>query len=280
MPTPPESPYARPLIYDILHAHGSLAEARHIVRIARTLVQTSRTRPLRVLEPACGTGRFLLALASLGHTCVGVDLDTGMAEFARQRARSVGLARRVRVHVGDMRTMDHAIGSAPPSSARFDLAFCPDNSIRHLASDRDCVNHIRSTLALLRPGGVYLVGIGLLDDLGEDPVEQVWHARRGTTTVRQVIEFIPPDASTVARGGRVARRETALSVISVSTPRSEEDIATRYTLRSYTLDQWRAVVRRAGAREVAVATADGRRVTRHASTRRAYAFRALVAADR
>lgn len=277
MPTRAEDPYARPLIYDILHAPGSLQDARTILRIARAALPEPRRSLARILEPACGTGRFMLAMATLGHTCVGVDLDAGMAEFARSRAKDLGVQRRVRIHVGDMRQMPAAIGTAHGTRPQFDLAFCPDNSVRHLPTDRDLIAHLKSTVALLKPGGVYMVGIGLLPDNGEDPVEQVWTAKRGKTVVRQVVNFIPPDSNAITQGGPAARRELALSVMSVSTPSSEEDFRSKYVLRTYTLAQWQNVLRRAGVREVAVLTADGRRVVRHPSTRRQYAFRVIVA---
>lgn len=279
MPTRAHDPYAHPHIYDILHAPGSLVEARAILRIARTVLPESKRKLARILEPACGTGRFMLAMAKLGHACTGVDLDPGMIEYARERAAERGLSRQTRFHIGDMRHMAELIGTDTSRPSRFDLAFCPDNSVRHLATDRDLADHLRSTVRLLKPGGVYLVGIGLLPDEGEDPVEQVWHARRARTVVRQLVEFIPPDASAIARGGPNGRRELALSVISVSSPGREEDIRSKYPLRTYTLKQWQAVLRRADVREVAVMTSVGRRVSRHAESRRQYAFRAICARD-
>lgn len=275
MPRRAEDPYAHPLIYDILHAPGSLPDARAILRIARAVLPPKRQKLARILEPASGTGRFILAMAKLGHTCTGVDLDPGMVQFARTCAADCGLTRRVHLHVGDMRDMPAAIGLGPSTTGPFDLAFCPDNSVRHLKSDRDLAMHLRSTVALLKPGGVYLVGIGLLNDQGEDPVEQIWHAKRGRTTVRQLIEFIPPDSAAIARGGPAARRELAMSVISVSSPGREEDIRSKYPLRTYTLKQWQAVLRRAAVQEIAVLTTDGRKVIKHPETRRQYAFRAL-----
>jgi SAM-dependent methyltransferase len=38
----------------------------------------------RVLDAGCGTGRVAARLAELGYDCVGVDLDPGMLQFARQ----------------------------------------------------------------------------------------------------------------------------------------------------------------------------------------------------
>ncbi|MBY0312991.1 MAG: class I SAM-dependent methyltransferase, partial [Phycisphaerales bacterium] len=253
------------------------ASARAILRIARAVLPPPRQKLARILEPASGTGRFILAMAKLGHACTGVDLDPGMVQFARACAVDRGLARRMRFHIGDMRDMPEAIGVDPSKPGQFDLAFCPDNSVRHLKSDRDLAMHLRSTVALLKPGGVYLVGIGLLNDQGEESIEQIWHANRGRTTVRQLIEFIPPDSAAIARGGPAARRELAMSVISVSSPGREEDIRSKYPLRTYTLKQWQAALRQAGVQEIAVLTTDARRVVKHPESRRQYAFRAICA---
>jgi SAM-dependent methyltransferase len=247
-------PYAEPALYDALHARGTAAEARALVRLAAAFAPRARGV---WLEPACGTGRLLVALAGMGERAVGVEIDPGMAAFAAARLRRRELSRRARVVVGDMRDVSVAVGTG-----RVRAAFCLDNSVRHLRSDAAMVEHLRSVRAALAPGGVYLVGVSLLPEGGGFPSEHVAEGRLGRTAVRQVVEFTPPEP-----GSRV---EWALSAVSVG----ERVLTARYPLRTYTPGQWAGVVRRSGLREVAVVGMDGRGL---GAGRTAYAVRVLAA---
>jgi ubiquinone/menaquinone biosynthesis C-methylase UbiE len=55
----------------------------------------------RVLEIACGTGRFGVALAERGASVVGLDVSPAMLARARDRARDAGVADRVAFVRGD-----------------------------------------------------------------------------------------------------------------------------------------------------------------------------------
>ncbi|MCI9055818.1 MAG: class I SAM-dependent methyltransferase [Oscillospiraceae bacterium] len=47
-------------------------------------------RPRRVLDVACGSGRFLVPLARAGHTAEGFDFDPAMLERIPLRAGDTG----------------------------------------------------------------------------------------------------------------------------------------------------------------------------------------------
>lgn len=126
----------------------------------------------------------------------------------------------------------------PPASV--DLAFVLINSIRHLSSDRAMLEHLRGIARVLRPGGIYAVGISLSAYGFEQESEDVWEARLGPSRVTQVVQYIPPTMG--------SRRERVISHVSCATRSGRvvfEDVST-YWLRTYSMDQWRGLVDRAG----------------------------------
>jgi len=55
----------------------------------------------RVLEIACGTGRFTAMLAERGADIVGLDISGPMLQQGREKARTVGVAERIEFMRGD-----------------------------------------------------------------------------------------------------------------------------------------------------------------------------------
>lgn len=55
----------------------------------------------RILEVACGTGRFTVMLADRGADIVGLDISPAMLAQGRQKAQAVGVEDRVEFMVGD-----------------------------------------------------------------------------------------------------------------------------------------------------------------------------------
>jgi SAM-dependent methyltransferase len=236
--------YSDPEIYDILHAPGTSSEARGLERIGRRFVGRG---PLTWLEPACGTGRYLRALAARGHRGVGFDLSGDMIAHARRAGRCAGVAGRLRFFRADMTDFASAVGPR-----RVDAAFNLINTIRHLGSDRAMLAHLREIRAVLRPGGVYLVGISLTAYGLEFPSEDVWIGSRAGVRVTQVVQFVPPLTDE-------QRRERAYSHLVISRRgAADEHRDSRYWLRCYSRVQWLALAERAGFEVAAVTDADGR----------------------
>jgi hypothetical protein len=132
----------------------------------------------------------------------------------------------------------------PPGTVA--AAYLPDNSFRHLPDDRAALAHLDGMARLLRPGGVYVVGISLTRPAGEVPDEDVWVATRGGIEVTQVVNYLPPGA-----GGPGPRLERVISHLVVRRPRGEEHRDHVYDLRTYTPGQWSALLGRCGLRRLA-----------------------------
>lgn len=246
--------YRLPEFYDILHTPGTRSEVSGLLRLARrhqpgAVPREGARRPVW-LEPFCGTGRYLRELAARGCRGIGVDAAKDMIEYGRAALKAVSVERRrVRLVCADV---TRRVGGIADRSV--DLAFCPINSIRHLPSDRAMLGHLKEVARVLRPGGVYAVGIGLSSYTAEFETEDVWEASRRGTKVRQVVQYIPPTAGE----GPEARRERCISHLTVSSRTGSREIDFAYDLRSYDLGEWRALIERSAMEIAGVCDESGR----------------------
>jgi len=169
-PRQPPSPslYDSPEIYDVAFGWDLDLEMTFVESCFRKHVADP---VVRILEPACGTGRILAALASRGYEVLGYDQSADMVAFASAKlARSGGQVMR-----GDMATF------RPPG--RYDAAINLVNSIGYLLEESTIASHLECVGQALHPGGVYLVQLSY----GGEPPEQAsfgpWpNARAGLRT--------------------------------------------------------------------------------------------------
>lgn len=252
--------YDDPVVYDILHTPGTAGEVEGLARMWRRWCSPRRAgrgeggahaRPVW-LEPACGTGRYLRLAARRGFRVLGVDRSPGMIRYARRRLARMGIARRADLRVGDMTSL--------PADwrGRVDFAFNLINTIRHLPTDAAVLAHLRSVARVLRPGGVYAVGLTLTAYGMEFPSEDVWEGRRGLCRVKQVVDYIPPISPREER----ARAERVISHVmitrGVGRAARTEHRNSRYTLRTYGRRQWESLIARSPLRIAATVDESGR----------------------
>lgn len=218
--------YADPEVYDVLHSPHTGGEIDLFERCARDW--SAPKGPW--LEPACGSGRYLRALAGRDIRCTGFDLDAGMLAYARRTLREEGLSRKTRLVHANMASFASETGDG------YAVAINPVNTFRHLHRPREAAMHLREIARTLKPGGLYLVGISFSRYGEEEATEDVWTARRGRIAVRQIVQYLPPEPAT--------RMETVISHLQVDRPGGREYLDSTYGLRSYDLDQWKGLVRR------------------------------------
>ena len=235
--------YTDPVLYDILHAPGTAEEVGALNSIATRFAAGA---PDVWLEPACGSGRCLRLAAKQGRSVIGFDLEPDMIRYAQKRSQRAGITDRSAYFVGDMRRFSHEL--RPESIG---LAFNTINTIRHLETDGELLTHLNQTSQVLHPLGVYAVGISLTVYGLEPPSEDIWTARRGSCSLTQIVQYLPP---TDPEGDRM---ESVYSHLTVDRPRGEEHIPSSYALRAYDLEQWRAVIERSALRVVGVVDAAG-----------------------
>lgn len=232
--------YEFPGWYDILHTPGTAREVTGLERIEKRFGKAREPANQRLwLEPACGTGRYLRVAAGRGIGAVGFDLSQRMIDYATDsfaRRRFPG-----RFFVGDM--TDFRI----PRRATF--AFCPINTIRHLATDAAMLRHFACVRRALAPGGIYVVGTETGRYGVDFPAEDIWEGRRGRVRIRQVVQYLPAN--------RRERMERVISHLTINTPSGEQELTSTYSLRAYSIAEWDALLKRAGWRVLGICDADG-----------------------
>jgi len=142
----------------------------------------------RVLELACGTGRFALPLALSGAEVLGGDLSETMLTQARSAATESGLdATFVRL---DMRAFE--LGRA------FDFVIVAANSLMHLHTHEDFAGAFTAISRHLAPGGkllfdVFVPSLHLLTvPPGQrEPLGVFRHSRLGNVTIEETIAYDP-----------------------------------------------------------------------------------------
>ena len=233
---PSESLYRLPLYYDIAFSWDPAHEVAVISDCLAPLRDARDADGLRLLEPGCGTGRLLTAMAMHGHALVGYDKSEAMVAFARRRIEATGLADRVRVAVGEM------IGP-PDLGEGFDAAFCPINSLAHLVDDAAIISHLQHTAAALRAGGLYSVQLAAMWEpaLGHAPAH--WTISRDGLSVEicWTIESEDPDA-------RLSHQRCRMTIDDAGR-RIEHDQP--LTMRLWTDADWRRLVGASGVFELA-----------------------------
>ena len=196
MPADIKHLYDEPLYYDVAFAWDPSAEVALLTGVFDRHVPFAVRR---VLEPACGTGRLLAAMAMHGYELTGYDIHPPMVDFARQRIRSIGLAQRVSVVQGEMTT-----ARIEPV---FDAAFNLINSMGYLRDDDQIIAHLRHTGESLQPGGVYIVQLGCVhDDLTACQPEQ-WTMERDGVRVELTWTVVSQDVP-----GRISQQLCRLSI--------------------------------------------------------------------
>ncbi len=134
--------------YDQLaDVYGDCTSVQNKLQVALEFGQSLKDRyqPQRVLDAACGTGLYALAMAGLGLSVTGADLSAGQIRQARRAARQQGLS--IDWHVCSFETLPQC---AP---GPFDLVTCLGNSIVHLLTDADLQASLKALASVLVPGG-------------------------------------------------------------------------------------------------------------------------------
>ncbi len=196
----------------------------------------------RVLEPACGTGRVLVRLAEAGYETAGLDLNPKAVAFCNQRFVRKGFEEAAIVaDMADFRVRDYG------SAKKFDAAFNPINSFRHLPSEDLAKAHLQCMAQALAKGGIYILGLHLTPTAGERIEEESWSASRGHLTVNSYMWSEELDLNN--------RNERVGITFDIYTPTKQFRILDEMNYRTYTQDQMTTLIESVSEWEV-VATYD------------------------
>ena len=161
--------YDSPLYYDIVYADYTKKESRFIEGIVQRHCPQIKG-PLRVLEPACGSGRLLESMALRGHHVAGFDLNRHQVAYAQKRLKAKGLAVKV--------WRDGLEDFSLPKGQPYDVAHCFVSTFKYVRTERGAVASLRRMAKALRPGGLCLIGIHLTDYAKNPPDHERWAGRR------------------------------------------------------------------------------------------------------
>lgn len=249
--------YQTPVYYDLIFDAGTAQEARFLEQChtrhatlrdagaARADRSAAASDALSILEPACGSGRLMAELAGRGHRVAGVDLSSGMLDFARKRfkkQRVSGTLLQAPMQNFDLhRAAARAGGRAGESKPGFDLAHILVSSFKYLATEADAAACLNCVCDHLRVGGVFVLGLHTTEaDQTQRDLER-WRVQRGHLDVICTIRGAPPD-----HRRRTEQVRSRIVARDLRRPHAEpQRYETNWTFRTYTPGQLRALLRRA-----------------------------------
>lgn len=214
--------YDLPAYYDLVFDGLTVAEAAFIDGLAHRHVSGRRRR---ILEPACGSGRLLAALARRGYEVAGFDASQPMLDFARQRLASLGLEASLSLQrLEDFRYR-----------RKFDLAHCMVSSFKYVLTEEDARSHLQCVARAVRRGGIYVLGFHLTEYEDQTVDRERWSGQRDGVRVICTIRSEPPQ--------RRSRTESIRSRMSVTEGGKTRRFETHWTFRTYSVGQFRALLR-------------------------------------
>jgi SAM-dependent methyltransferase len=172
--------YDHPEVYDLSLRDETPQEAAFIEAACRKYCPAPA---VRLLEPACGSGRLVTEMAARGYEVTGIDLNAKALAYLRKRLTRRKL--RADVQLADMTefTLPQPV----------DAAFCMVNSFRHLLTEDAARQHLECVARNLRPGGIYILGLHLVPPDAYDNAIERWRTREGRTQVSTDLRVVAVD---------------------------------------------------------------------------------------
>jgi SAM-dependent methyltransferase len=131
-----------------------------------------------ILEPACGTGRFLITLPKYGYHITGYDINPNMVAYAKERIAAAGYDNMANVFLMNMKSAK--------MDKKYDAAINSINSLGYLHTDEDILSHLRNTGESIKPGGIYIIHLACAWDKLEPHEGEGWTLQRDEISIRTV----------------------------------------------------------------------------------------------
>lgn len=202
--------YDHPLYYDIIFDEDTQHEVNFLEAMSAKHQGLAVGTSLQILEPACGSGRLVSALAQRGHTVHGFDLNPKMLAFAQERL--VDSSHQVSLWEDRMEKF------AVPKLNHYDVAHCFVSTFKYLLTEEHALSHLRHVHSALKPGGLYLLGFHLSDYPNGSAQHERWTGSRDGIDVVCNTHTYPPDKKTrleklrtrlkITRDGKTWTQET------------------------------------------------------------------------
>lgn len=111
----------------------------------------------RVLDCACGTGKYIPLLYRLGCKVVGSDISEAMLAKAKQNLTSCGIT--AALTRADFRDLGKHF------SEQFDAVVCLSTSLPHLPDEEQVLEMLKNTRRVLRTDGLLVLSQGFTDKM-------------------------------------------------------------------------------------------------------------------
>ena len=167
--------YNLPKYYDVAFSWDITSEIKIFQELFKKYVPFEVKK---IMEPACGTGRFLVSFPKYGYNITGYDNSPEMIEYTQKRISDEGLQDMSTVITGDMRSTRF--------KTKFDAAINSINSLGYLLSDDDILSHLCNTGESLRSEGIYIVHFNCACDKFETGESQIWIMEKDGIRVKTI----------------------------------------------------------------------------------------------
>jgi len=124
-------------------------------------INQARVTGGRILEPMCGSGRFLLPMVQSGLLVEGVDSSNAMLDACQNRARDLGLE--VTLYQQDLESIE--------LPHRYTMAFVPSGSIGLVTTDAGIRRVFSGLRSSLQPNGTLLLEVTDKEHFDDGPTE-------------------------------------------------------------------------------------------------------------
>lgn len=119
----------------------------------------------KILEPMCGTGRFLVPLLECGYSVTGFDYSPYMLDVCRRKCKERGLSC----------NLVEATFETFSLKEDYNLIFIPSGSFGHLITSEQVKQALNFIASRLNPGGKFVFEIETLKTIREP--QDVWRGR-------------------------------------------------------------------------------------------------------
>ena len=222
--------YNLPTYYDISFSEG-MREELDFLKAAFT--KYSKGDQVRLLEPACGTGRLIIPLARSGYDCTGFDLNENALKY---------LQKKLQRNLIKAKIFNDDMADFQAKGKKYDAAYCTVDTFRHLLSEEKAKRHLINVAKALKKNGVYILGLHLIPKQGVTDKITRWTAKRGRLTVKTSMKMVALN--------KKERTETLQVTLNPITKHTDEKYESIYKLRTYTLKQFYKLIKSTKAFEI------------------------------
>ena len=226
--------YDTPLYYDIIFDADTAKEADFLEAVMSRHGDSPSQRGMRMLEPACGSGRLVAEMVRRGHTVSGFDLNQKMRDYAQQRLAAAKLS----ATLWQDRMEDFDV----KGRAGFDFAHCLVSTFKYVLDEDGAASHLQRVAGSLREGGLYVLGLHLTDYSVQRIEHERWAVKRGGISVVCNTRTWPAD-----RGTRTEPLRTRLRITRGGKTWTQE---TNWKFRTYNAAELKRLLRRAPSLEL------------------------------